>query len=135
MAKMQSDIASLNQAIILARTQTGNVLGEITGSFGTAASCVFEADGTDLATLSHTTDWCWRDYANALNLISIASGVNVRNLVDPYGRPYFIDENENENSWNVCNKDTIGAFRQPFLTGWVRMTGTAVDVVNSLPSC
>jgi len=134
-AKMRSDIASLNQAIVLARNQTGTVLGAITGSFSSAAACIIKASGTDLAALPHDTDGCWVTYASTLNLISNAAGVNIRNLVDPYGRPYFIDENENEGGPSNCAKDTIGAFQQPFVTGWARMVGTEVDVVNSARGC
>ena len=119
----------------MARQQTGTVLGAITGSFGTAGGCAGKASGTDLAALPHATDGCWTAYANSLNLISTAGGVNVRNLVDPWGRPYFIDENENEGGPGYCAKDTIGAFTQPFVTGWTRQIATAVDVSNSAPGC
>ncbi|MBC7942894.1 type II secretion system protein [Candidatus Saccharibacteria bacterium] len=135
LSKMQSDVQNLSKAIQIARNQSGQVIGQITGNFGTAGGCAGKPSGTDLAALPRSTDGCWTAYANTLNIISTVSGVNVRNLVDPYGRPYFIDENENEGSPANCNKDTLGAFPQPFVTGWGRMVGTAVDVPNSAPGC
>lgn len=116
-AKVIADISQIKQAITMAREAESKVLGQITGNFASASSCVSKADGTDLATLSRS-DSCWVNYKNALSKISTASGVNITNIVDPWGRPYFIDENEGEGG-SSCNKDTIAMFRQPFLSGWV----------------
>lgn len=132
--KINSDLNSLTKAVNLARTQTGQVLGGITGSFGTASSCVSKPNGTDLSALPKT-DSCWVDYLSALSKISTASGANIRGLVDPWGRPYYLDENEYEGGSANCTTDQLGAFQLPFVTGWTEMNGTDVRVTNSMPNC
>jgi prepilin-type N-terminal cleavage/methylation domain-containing protein len=114
-AKISSDVANLVKAVIAARTTTGKTLNGITGSYGTAGSCAAKASGTDLGTLAKT-DSCWTDYLRALSLITDAGGVNVNNLVDPWGRPYLIDENEGEGGF--CYLDSIGAYTHPFTGGY-----------------
>ncbi|MCD8561818.1 hypothetical protein LRY29_02020 [Candidatus Saccharibacteria bacterium] len=74
------------------------------------------------------------NYTNTLNAISNASGMNVRGLVDPWGRPYVIDENENESGPSYCVKDYIGAYQIP-LNGWNRMAGTNIQIPNIAPAC
>ena len=111
-AKINQDLASLQKAIILARETTGKTLGQITGSFNTRGNCNAKTTGTDLAALPRT-DGCWTVYDLTLTRIYRASGADVRNLVDPWGRPYAIDENEGENG-TYCAKDTISVFTTPF---------------------
>lgn len=132
--KISSDLNTFAKAIYGARTQTGQVLGGITGSFGTASSCVSKPNGTDLSALPKT-DSCWVDYFSALNKISTASGINIRGLVDPWGRPYYLDENEYEGGSTYCIKDQLGAFQIPFVSGWTEMNGTDVRIANSMPNC
>jgi prepilin-type N-terminal cleavage/methylation domain-containing protein len=135
-SKISSDLRNLEHAINLARNEKGTVLGTITGNFGTASTCVAKANGTDLATLDKATDTCWTQYLLTLTRISQASGQNVANLVDPWGRPYFIDENEYEGSSTNCTKDSIGAYKRPHVaTDWMPMTGTRDLVANSAPNC
>lgn len=135
LAKISSDIHNIENAIHLARDQSGTVLGTVTGNFATASTCVGKANGTDLAALPKT-DGCWTSYLTTLDRISTAGGQNIRNLVDPWGRPYFIDENENEGSTANCTKDSIGAYKNPLVSGdWLPMTGTRVLVANSAPTC
>jgi prepilin-type N-terminal cleavage/methylation domain-containing protein len=110
-AKMNSDLTELSKAVQLARISTSSVLKDITGSTYSASNCASKAAGTDLAALPQT-DPCWVSYLNALNKISAASGTNVSQLVDPWGRPYFIDENEGESG--NCNKDLLSVYAQPF---------------------
>lgn len=129
-AKIQADLRQLNGAIQSARTQTMQTLGAIDGSFGTASPCKGKANGTDLAALPKT-DSCWTTYAHALDVISTASGTNVRSLIDPWGRPYFIDENENESGPTDCRFDTIAVFQRPFVSSWTPMANTAVAVPHS----
>jgi prepilin-type N-terminal cleavage/methylation domain-containing protein len=112
-SKMKTDLNQLSTAIQLARQANANVLLGITGSTYTAGACVAKAAGTDLAALPKS-DGCWVSYLQALDRISIASGTNVRNLVDPWGRPYFIDENEGEGGG--CGLGIISAYAQPFNT-------------------
>jgi len=123
-AKMQADLTQLSNAIQMGRQATSKVMGQITGSYYTASSCVGKAAGTDLASLPRT-DSCWTSYLSALNNISAASGTNVQNLVDPWGRPYFIDENEGEGGG--CGYDALAAYAQPF-NGGSRYPGTSLTV-------
>lgn len=112
--RMKADLSQLSTAIQLARQADANVLLGITGSTYTAGGCVGKVAGTDLAALPRS-DGCWVSYLQALDRISTSSGTNVRNLVDPWGRPYFIDENEGESGG--CGLDTISAYAQVFNAG------------------
>lgn len=109
--KITQDLASLQKAIMLARETTGKTLFAITGNGYTANSCIAKAAGTDLAVLAKT-DACWVNYTTALSKISEAGGADVRNIVDPWGRPYALDENEGE--WGNCGKDTLAVYTNPF---------------------
>ena len=93
--KIASDLHTLSQAIMIGRDQTGHLLRTITGSANSSSSCVSKPTGTDLSSLL-STDPCMVQYNAALNAIYVASGVDVRGMRDPWGRPYFIDENEGE---------------------------------------
>lgn len=112
-SKIASDQANLTKAISLARTNTSQTLLVITGDNFTGSSCRIKAAGTDLASLP-TTDDCWIDYLDSLDEISVASGMDVRNVVDPWGRPYMIDENEGEAGPTYCFSDWIAVYRIPF---------------------
>lgn len=133
-SKISNDLRGFEKAIYMARTQTGQVLGSITGSFATANSCVSKPNGTDLSALPKT-DSCWVDYLSALDKISIAGGTNIRGLVDPWGRPYYLDENEYEGAPTNCTKDHLGSYQLPFVSSWTAMTGTDAWVTNSMPNC
>lgn len=127
-SKIRTDISQLEKAIVAARNNRGGVaLRTITNSVGTGGSCWGQATGTDLAALA-TTNGCWTNYNSALNLISEASHINIRGLIDPWGRPYYIDENEGES----CNMDWIGYYSNPFTTG---QTMTRVREVPRVGAC
>ncbi len=112
-AKIKADISQLEKAILAARNNQGGIaLRYITNSTATGSGCWGKPDGTNLATLP-TSDGCWTRYVLTLDAISTASSINVRNLIDPWGRPYYIDENEDES----CTPDHIGYYAQPFTTG------------------
>lgn len=113
--KISSDMISLDKATRAARIATSGALRYVTLSAATGSACWGKPDGTDLAALPKT-DGCWTSYLAALDKISVASGVDVRNLVDPYGRPYYIDENEEEPAGS-CRDDTFGTYAVPFTTG------------------
>jgi len=115
-AKIKSDLSILNRAISSARVSKSVSLRFITGSTGTGGQCWGKADGTDLANLSKTSDGCWLNYIAAMNSISNESGIDVRNLVDPWGRPYYLDENEDEPAGS-CRNDDYGVYAYPFTTG------------------
>jgi len=108
-AKITTDITELNKAIQAARIASGEVaLRYVTQSTGTAWDCVSLPSGANLADKTAAAA-CWSSYNSALDKISTASGQNVRNLVDPIGRPYLIDENEQDGG-GCGSKDVIGAF-------------------------
>ena len=135
-AKISSDIALLNRAIQSARVNSNeSALRYVTGSAGTAGTCMYKPAGTDLATLDRSTDTCWTQYLTSLQRISDASGVNVTGLVDPWGRPYALVENEKEGaSFCGSGKDVIGLFSRP-LNGvsWIITNGVQVPYVT--PGC
>lgn len=110
-ASSQQSANYLYKAAIAAKAKTGKNLLEITGS-----SCTFctigPVGGADPLTLPKT-NIVWVAYNNALKKISDASGIDVTNLVDGYGRPLYIDENEEENG--TCSRDLVGAFTDPFV--------------------
>lgn len=115
-SKVKQDIAQIIKAITIAREQENKVLLQITGSSATGGQCWGKASGTDLATLPKATDTCWTRYATTLDAISTASGMDIRNIVDPWGRPYLIDENEGEGG--SCARDTVGMHRLPLVSGF-----------------
>jgi len=126
-SKMTADLSQLSDAIQIARNNTGQVLKDITGSTYTASGCVSQPAGTDLAALSKSSS-CWTTYENSLQKISDASGVTITSLVDPWGRPYVIDENEGENGG--CGYDVIAAYASSF-NGGTRYAGESLNVPHS----
>ena len=128
-AKISADLNTLTRAIMAARVNTNQTFAQVTGSTGTAGGCVYKSDGTDLSTLS-MSDSCWTSYQNALLTISDASGVNVKNLVDPWGRPYAIDENEGEGGSPCSVRDRIGTYPQPFQMGWTFTNEKSIAFYN-----
>jgi len=130
-SKIASDVSTLQKAILAARNAKGEVtLLTVTGSGSTGANCWARASGTDLATLPKT-DLCWSAYDAALNKISAASDINVRNLIDPWGRPYYIDENEGEGAG--CTPDRIGVYARPFTTGQTMVNTKQIALIQ--PTC
>lgn len=109
--KIKSDLTALANAVKAARVNMDEVMGQVTGNYYTAGSCVGLAAGTDLAALSQTSS-CWSTYLTTLNNISTAGNVHLGDVKDPWGRPYFIDENEGENG--NCGQDLIGVYALPF---------------------
>lgn len=115
-SKIKSDLATLSKAIQAARVNEGKALSQITGSSYSSNQCTNKAAGTDLATLPDT-DTCWVNYNLALQKISDASGIDITGLVDPYDRPYVIDENEGVSG--SCNRDGIHTYQYPFTGGLI----------------
>ncbi|MNL48420.1 hypothetical protein D3C87_1712790 [compost metagenome] len=122
-------------AIDLARQKDGVAMRYVTSSTATGGPCWGKVNDTDLATLNKSTDGCWTQYTGALDAISIASGMNVRGLVDPWGRPYYIDENEGEGAVPAtsCADDAIGYYSRPFTTGQTMTKHTFIK--NIQPAC
>jgi prepilin-type N-terminal cleavage/methylation domain-containing protein len=131
--KIQTDLTAIEKAIVATRISESNVIGAITSSYGTGGSCAGAGAGTDLAALAKTHA-CWTRYAQTLDILSNKSGMNIRDLVDPWGRPYVIDENEHEGGSTNCTDDYIGAYAIP-LNGWARMSGTNRNIPNYAQNC
>ncbi|MNQ19625.1 Type II secretion system protein G precursor [compost metagenome] len=134
--KISSDLATFSKAIQAARTNSSEqALRFITNSTGTAGVCMSKPAGTDLATLNQTTDSCWINYRAALNAISTASNINITNLVDPWGRPYVLDENEKEGASVPCGagRDYIGVFTRPLTGTWATNNSQFIPYIT--PGC
>lgn len=114
-SKIDTDIATIVRAIHAARSAESKTLAQITGVTATGVTCWGQPDGTNLAALA-PTNGCWTRYQQTLTLIGQASGTNLSGLVDPWGRPYLIDENEGENG--NCGRDTVAVYKRPFTTAF-----------------
>lgn len=132
-ATIDDGLQQLNRSIIAARISQGQTLAEITQSDHTYIQCFAEPTGTDLSTLPKT-DACWVDYINALNKISVASGSSLKIIVDPWGRPYLIDENEGVSPGQPCKQDRVAVFTMPFVHNNFGSTDT-IFIENSLSNC
>ncbi len=104
------------KAISAAQIQTGGSLKDVVLDFWIGQDCSSLAPGTDLAALPRSNS-CWTRYLTALDRISTAGGVNIRNMVDPWARPYWIDSNEAESSTNPCVKDNLAVYTVPSNSG------------------
>ena len=125
-SKINTDIAAIMKAVQAARAAESKTLSQITGSTATGSNCWVQPDGTDLAALA-STHGCWTQYQQTLSLIGAAGGANLSRLVDPWGRPYLIDENEGESGG--CLRDTVSVYKRPFTTNFGTMTGYATQNV------
>lgn len=124
-SKINSDLRLFSRVVQSARLINSKTLGQITGNYYSAGVCFSKASGTDLATLPRS-DSCWTRYLTTLDLISSSSGINIRNLIDPWGRPYAIDENEGEAG--ACTKDSIRTYSEPFITN-TSYSGTNTEII------
>lgn len=135
-AKISSDLSMLSKAIQAARISAGEqALRFVTNSTGTAGNCMSKAAGTDLATLDKATDSCWISYRASMQAISNAANMDVTGLVDPWGRPYVLDENEKEGASVPCGagKDYVGVFKRPLTGTWALDNLTYVPYIT--PGC
>lgn len=115
-SKIDADIAVLMKAVQAARSAESKTLTQITGSTATGANCWSQASGTDLAALA-PSHGCWTRYNQTLTALSTITGAQLSGLVDPWGRPYLIDENEGEGGTS-CSRDTIAVYKRPFTTSF-----------------
>lgn len=136
LSKINADLTLLNRAIQGARVNSSEqALRYVTGLTGTAGTCMYKAAGTDLTALDKTTDTCWTQYLASMKKISDASGVNVNSLVDPWGRPYAMDENEKEGVTTCgAGKDVIGIYSRP-LNGVSWIINNSVQIPYITPGC
>ena len=133
-SKMQADLSQIKKAILAARVNDDKLLRNITGiAAGEVSSdaCDGKTSGTDIGALPHT-DTCFTNYDNALNKISISSGMNIRNIYDPYGRPYIIYEAEGRSSTTPCDKDFVASLKNPHVK-WG--TDNFMPISNYLSGC
>ncbi len=122
-SKINSDLATIQQAIFAARLNNDSPLYTIYPVGGPEGPCLAKASGIDLATLPKT-DTCWTGYTNFLSAVASASGVSIQSIVDPWGRPYYVNPNESENQTDhLCMNDQIGTYSQPFVK-------TTTNVIN-----
>lgn len=117
-AKISSDLNQLKKAVMVARDAKSLTFMGLTSGIANSgfsySSCASKPAGTDFAKVPKS-DGCWVNYAEILKRLTDTSGINVTNLVDPWGRPYYIDENEGEGGG--CGRDTIAAFTNPYEGG------------------
>lgn len=141
--KAKADINQLAKAMTAAKTLSSKTIVELTTTAGIGANntgsgrgCWSKASGTDLAAVVKT-DKCWTDYYETLQILSTTSGVNVVGLVDPWNRPYFIDQSEGENvAGYFCTNDRVGLYQVPFVTGSGSSdTNYLTTVSNISPGC
>lgn len=134
-AKINTDLALFDKAIQSARINSSEVaLRYITNSTGTAGSCTEFLATVDFANKTDAAS-CWSRYEASLAAISDASNINIRNLVDPWGRPYFLDENEKEGV-SICGngRDMIGVYLRPRVqSSWATTNTRYVPYIT--PGC
>ena len=134
-AQLNTDLRTIQQAIEGARQATGNTMVGVTEVQHTGADCLSLATGTDIATLPKTHT-CWTRYITAMDNISKKSGVNVRNMLDPWGRPYFLYESEATTAYatNLCKKDEIGVLEYPHVQ-WGKQKLDFINRINTGSAC
>jgi prepilin-type N-terminal cleavage/methylation domain-containing protein len=128
-ARTQSDLTQMRIVIVSAQIFTNQTVLEMTGAAnpGTFNNC---PGGTDLSTLStsHVCVVSWRNAIDAIVTEDGGSGNADGFYTDPWGSPYLLDENEDEQPSNPCR------FDQVFSAGPDRILSTTADnVVINLP--
>lgn len=107
-SKRDSDTRQLLNAIVMARSNTGQTLGQITGYWYSAGLCATAANNPSAVEPRDLpkTHACWTQYYTNLTNIGAAAGVNLESLRtgDHRGNPYVWDENEGEGG-NMCWAD------------------------------
>ncbi len=137
-SKRDADLKSLEDAIVLARANTGQTLADITGGYGVGSwvyCALFQSasppvEPNQLA----TSDDCWQYYYTAIDSIAAAAKVNLDDLKkgDARGNPYIILGKEGGGLFGpTCTKDTLGYF-----TGsGTANNSSAISIPFSLPEC
>ena len=99
-AVVQAESKPLIDAVIIGRTLQEKTLREITGSSCTSCSC------RTIAQIQ--SDTCKNRYNLTIDRIERASGIDLpKPFLDPWGSPYYIDENQGESHCNT--KDWVGS--------------------------
>ena len=112
-SKVSSDLATISKAIQSARINNDSSLIGVVPNGSTEGGCLSQPSGTNLATLPASNS-CWAYYNTAMQQISSKSGIDVSSIKDPWGRPYYINPNEDENqTTHVCLSDYITTYKYP----------------------
>ena len=116
--KVAADLTQLEKVIMIARINAGDkTLAELTGKYYTSGPCASIPLNVEPIKANRTTntqvDQCWTNYLYFLDQISQYSGTNVRDLTDPWGWPYWLDENEGDSSYCGTARDTLSAMKHP----------------------
>ena len=124
---MQNESLTLKEAVESARVRSHKTLHDITGSWWTGQYCLQQPAGapnpgtempagTDFSKKTVMTQQCWDDYTSAIQKISDASGVDITGFLDPWGRPYYIDENDDGTL--ACHYDSVAWLNNPYTGGY-----------------
>ena len=100
-SKAKSDMDTIVKAIIVSQGETGRYLGSITGSYCSGCSCV--PTGLDYRNISDSNSCYTRWVTSITNIANSTDGLysSVKDITrDPWGSPYYLDENEGEGG--VC---------------------------------
>ncbi len=102
-SRAESDISKFIGAVTIAQLQTGQTVGQITGSWNSGSNC-------SSGDLKNSTGSCYTTWISSRDAISatIPGQVDLNSIDrDPWGSPYVLNENEGENSADPCVYDTI----------------------------
>ena len=107
--KVNTDIANLVKAIQSARISVDGPLLGITGTGCSGCSFPYTVTDTTPYNTLPKTHACWVRYYSKLDAIAAAAGANLNSLKagDPWGNPYWIDENEAEGGGCGLGRDSI----------------------------
>ena len=108
-SQIDSDLKMIKTAIITAREKKQTTLSQITNNFHSINGCL----GLSMGTNPLLNSVCQTAYTNALNKISLASGIDINSIKDPWGYPYVINENEGSTD-ATCQMDRLGYFNYPY---------------------
>jgi prepilin-type N-terminal cleavage/methylation domain-containing protein len=123
-SRANADLSRIIEAIVMAQGENGQALLKITGSGCSACACVGIGS---LINISETHS-CYINWKNAIKKIGDASIFysDIKNITrDPWGSPYFLDENETEGG--NCNADTIRSL------GSDGLQNTSDDISRPIP--
>lgn len=150
-ARIKGEAYTLKEAIEVARNKSQTSLRNITGTYWTGQYCMFEPgtgvpgdpsspgdpmpDDTDFSVQDSLTQQCWDDYMSAMQKISDASGIDVTGFTDPWGRPYYIDENEQDSGTYQCSSDAIGWLSYPYKGGYNQNWPLELNIPPYKPVC
>ena len=111
-----ASLARISRLASRAKTATGRMLWEITGSNCSRCGC----DGYDLRN-APAGDVCVRQWDAALARLGAAAGASPEELAglarDPWGSPYLLNENEGESPDLPSVQDTVTSVGQNGLAG------------------